>query len=239
MTKMLTLREFSSGLEYHDTLNPVLWNGDQLQPDVKVALDKIAGDFITFLGIDRMMVADVVITGSNCNYNYSPQSDIDLHVIATYNPDHKNHLGISVQDSFDAFKTLYNDKRHILIHGFPIEVYVQPTTEHFTSNAGVYSLMKGSWMQRPQKTHVDLDNREIQRKALPVMLDIDKIVDGRQSAIDVKGVKARVKQLRAAGLEAGGEFGVENLAFKAIRNAGSLDKLSKYSDALKDASLSL
>lgn len=243
--KLLSLQEFKTGLEYHDHLNPVLWNwqDDTLLPDVRVALAKIANDFITFLGIDRMMVADVAITGSNCNYNYSPQSDIDLHVIATYAPDHKNDLSMSIQDSFDAFKTLYNEERHIKVHGFPIEVYVQPTSEHFTSNAGVYSLTKGMWIQRPVKTQVDLDNREIQRKAKPVMKDIDDIVHGKMAGVlsrpRIQAVKARIKQLRAAGLEAGGEFGVENLAFKAIRNAGYLDKLSKYSEALKDSSLSI
>lgn len=240
---MLSLNEFRTGLEYHDTLNPVLWSNDQLLPDVRAALDKIAANFIEFLGIDSSKVANVAITGSNCNYNYSPQSDIDLHVIAEYAPDHRNHLGIGVQSAFDSFKTLYNEERHIKVHGFPIEVYVQPTSEHFTSNAGVYSLTKNAWMQHPVKTHVDLDNKEIQRKAKPVMRDIDNIVHGKMASVVaqplIKSVKAKIKQLRAAGLEAGGEFGVENLAFKAIRNAGYLDKLSKYSEALKDSSLSL
>jgi hypothetical protein len=240
---LLTLNEFVTGLEYHEDLNPVLWNGDALLPDVRVALAKIASNFIEFLGIDRSMVTDVAITGSNCNYNYSPQSDIDMHVIAQYSPDHHNHLGIGVQSAFDSFKTLYNEERHISVHGFPIEVYVQPTSEHFTSNAGVYSLTKGTWIQHPVKTQVDLDSREIQRKAKPVMRDIDNIVHGKMASVValpmIKSVKAKIKQLRAAGLEAGGEFGVENLAFKAIRNAGYLDKLSKYSEALKDSSLSL
>lgn len=241
--KLLSLNEFKTGLEYHETLNPLLWNDMALIPDVRVALANIATDFINFLGIDRSMVTDVAITGSNCNYNYSPQSDIDLHVVATYAPDHKNHLGIGVQSAFDSFKTLYNEERHIKVHGFSIEVYVQPTSEHFTSNAGVYSLTKGMWIQRPVKTQVNLDDKEIQRKAKVVMRDIDNIVHGKMASViaqpRIKEVKARIKQLRAAGLEAGGEFGVENLAFKAIRNAGYLDKLSKYSEALKDSSLSI
>lgn len=243
MTQMLTLREFRTGLEYHDTLNPALWHGDELLPDVRAKLNEVAANFIDFLGIDASKVTDIVITGSSANFNYSPQSDIDLHVVAEYDEGHKNELGISVQDSFNAFKTLYNDQRHITIKGLPIEVYVQSSSEHFTSNAGVFSLKQNQWLQHPVKVHVDLDNREIQRKAERVMKQIDDIVHDKGTTAVVlpriKEVKAKIKQLRAAGLEAGGEYGVENLAFKAIRNAGYLDKLSKYSEQLKDDSLSL
>ena len=235
---MLTLREFRTGLEYHETLNPALWNGDLLLPDVRAKLQDIAANFVDFLGIDPTKITDIVITGSSANYNYSPQSDIDLHVIAEYDENHNNEAGISVQAAFDAFKTLYNDQRHILVKGYPIEVYVQPVSEVFTSNAGVFSLKNNRWIQHPVKTYVDLDNREIERKAKVVMRQIDDIVAGGDAS-RVKEVKHKIKQLRAAGLEAGGEYGVENLAFKAIRNAGYLDKLSKYSEHLKDQSLSL
>jgi hypothetical protein len=241
--KLLSLMEFKTGLEYHDELNPVIWSNDALRPDVKAALDKISSNFVTFLGIDKTRISDIAITGSNCNYNYSPQSDIDLHVVADYSPEHKNHLGISVQDAFNSFKTLYNQERHITVHGFPIEVYVQPSSEHFTSNAGVYSLMYDTWKQHPEKVHVDLDNREIQRKAIPIMKEIDEIVAGKFSHEDtlirVKTIKDKIKQLRGAGLASGGEFGTENLTFKAIRNAGYLEKLSQFSELEKDHELSI
>lgn len=243
MTKMLSLKEFKTGLEYHDTLNPILWNGDQLKPEVLLKLTMIADNFIEFVGLDPKLIHDIVITGSSANYNYSALSDIDLHVIAQYQPEHRNGAGISVQDAFDAFKTLYNEQRHITIYGYPLEVYVQPTSEHFTSNAGVYSLKRHVWIQRPVKQHVDLDDREIQLKARPIMRDINQVVHGKIATALAKpridAIKAKIRQLRNAGLQSGGEFGVENLAFKAIRNAGYLDKLSKYSSVLKDSSLSL
>src|SRR6185437_3918912 len=240
---ILSLKEFKTGLEYHDTLNPALWNGDELKPEVYAKLMIVAIDFIAFCGIDPTKVSDIVMTGSSANYNYSPQSDIDLHVIAVYEPDHMNEAGISVQNAFNAFKTLYNESRHISIYGFPLELYVQPTSEHFTSNAGVYSLEKESWVQRPVKQHVDLDDREIELKAQAVIHEIKQIVHGKMAGVlarpRIDAVKAKIRQLRAAGLEAGGEFGIENLAFKAIRNSGYLDKLSKYASAVKDSTLSL
>jgi predicted nucleotidyltransferase len=243
MTTLLSLNEFVTGLEYHEDLNPKLWKDYKLLPDVAKKLDEIAANFIAFLKMDESKITEVVITGSNCNYNYSSQSDIDLHVIAQFDPDATNDAGVDVQDSFTAFKTLYNDSHHISVSGYPIEVYVQPTSEHFTSNAGVYSLTNLHWLQQPVRQHISLDSREIERKAKPIMREIDRIVHGKMATAialpKIKAVKHKIKQLRAAGLEAGGEFGVENLAFKTIRNLGFLDKLSKYHDAIQDASLSL
>ena len=246
---VLTLKEFRTGLEYHDTLNPVLWGNlnanETLLPEVRAKLNDIASNFIAFLKMDVSKITDIVITGSNCNFNYSPQSDIDLHVVADFDPESLNAVGETIESTFNAFKTLYNDSHHILVHGVPIEVYVQPSTETFTSNAGVFSLKKNRWMQHPVKTFVELDDKEIQRKAKPLMREIDKLVQWKEPVFPVgakakvKELKSKIKQLRAAGLEAGGEFGIENLAFKAIRNAGYLDKLSKFSERLNDEELSL
>jgi hypothetical protein len=45
--------------------------------------------------------------------------------------------------------------------------------------------------------------------------------------------------MRRAGLDSGGEFSVENLAFKVLRNMKYLDKLSKAYHQQQDDQLSL
>jgi hypothetical protein len=45
--------------------------------------------------------------------------------------------------------------------------------------------------------------------------------------------------MRRTGLDKYGEFGVENLSFKVLRNLGYLDKLSKAYHHEQDADLSL
>jgi hypothetical protein len=45
--------------------------------------------------------------------------------------------------------------------------------------------------------------------------------------------------MRSAGLEKGGEFSVENLAYKAVRNSGYFDKLSEYEHNMEDEDLTL
>jgi hypothetical protein len=48
-----------------------------------------------------------------------------------------------------------------------------------------------------------------------------------------------LKRLRQTGLASGGEFSVENLAYKLLRSRGQIDKLHKHLQRLKDARLSL
>jgi hypothetical protein len=45
--------------------------------------------------------------------------------------------------------------------------------------------------------------------------------------------------MRASAIQQGGEFALENLVFKELRNRGYLDKLSKYIVNLEDRKLSL
>ena len=42
----------------------------------------------------------------------------------------------------------------------------------------------------------------------------------------IQNIKSRLKHLRQTGLETVGEYSIENLAFKSLRNSGHLEKLS-------------
>jgi hypothetical protein len=48
-----------------------------------------------------------------------------------------------------------------------------------------------------------------------------------------------IRRLRQAGLEKGGEYSVENLAFKLLRTQGKIDKLRTHIDRLQSSELSL
>jgi hypothetical protein len=45
--------------------------------------------------------------------------------------------------------------------------------------------------------------------------------------------------MRSAAIRKGGEFSIENLVFKELRNNGYLEKLSSYITKIEDQSLSL
>lgn len=234
------LREFQTHLEYHDDLNSALWVNAQLIDEVKEALVRIADNFIEFLNIPQESIHDIVLTGSNCNYNYSDLSDIDLHLIADFDPSCTDCIGLTAEDCLNAKKTLWNSQHDVSINGFAVEVYVQHKSEVPTSNAGIFSLRNLEWIQKPAKEIVDLSNGEIMVKAQPLIAAIDNIVDNEvDDAASIQDVKDKIRNMRNAGLKAGGEFSVQNLSYKVLRNMGYLDKLYNYAKHVDDLSLSL
>jgi hypothetical protein len=54
-----------------------------------------------------------------------------------------------------------------------------------------------------------------------------------------KETMAAIRKLRQSGLEHGGEYSVENLAFKLLRARGKIDKFRRHINKLQSAELSL
>ena len=116
----MRLNEFnlSPAVVFHDQLNPSLWAGDQLLPDVRAKLLHIAEDFQKFIGINLYDIVDVTISGSNAAYTYTPNSDIDLHLVVIIPDAHDPEL----RELFDAKKYEYNNTFDFKIHGFDVEL---------------------------------------------------------------------------------------------------------------------
>ena len=74
-------------IQYHDTLNPKLWENNLLKSEIKDKLIKIYKTFVDKLQEDEIPVdvVDVLLLGSNASYNYTDNSDIDLHIVVDFN----------------------------------------------------------------------------------------------------------------------------------------------------------
>ena len=112
------------------TLNPNLWDGDELKPEVKETLLKIANIFIDKLKEDDIPldVEDIIIVGSSANYNYTPYSDIDLHIIADLSQ-FKGREKELAEKLYLAQKSIFNDKYTPTIKGTEVEIYVEPNED--------------------------------------------------------------------------------------------------------------
>jgi hypothetical protein len=55
----------------------------------------------------------------------------------------------------------------------------------------------------------------------------------------VEGLLDKIKIMRSAGLESGGEYSPENLTFKVLRREGYIEKLMDLRDKSYDKSLTL
>jgi len=222
-------------VKFHDRLNPRLWDsGEHLRPEVKAKLMQVAQDFQEFLGVPDLDVKDITISGSNAAFNYTPGSDIDLHlVIDIPNVTHDEVY----RELFNAKKYQYNDEHDIRIRDADVELYAQDSAQPHHSQ-GIYSLLNDKWLSVPRRTKAEIDDVSTRSKFEDLAARIDEVIKS-QDAGRMDGLIKKIKTMRQTGLEQQGEFGSDNLAFKLLRNNGYIQRLWDAKQAVRDHELSL
>jgi len=186
------------------------------------------------MGIPDLAIEDIIITGSNVAYTYTSHSDIDLHLLVDFAKLPESDV---YKELFNAKKSLYNDTYEITIRDIPVEVYVQDTAQSHTS-LGEYSLYKDMFTRVPTKKRANLD--EISAASKFERLEQLALEGLKSDDIEkVNGVLSIIKRYRQSGLDNKGEFGPENLAFKAIRSKGYFQALFDHRNKLRAEQLSL
>ena len=219
--------------EFHTHLNPKLWDkNNRLHSEVSGKLKQIANAFIEFMGINEDAIKDVVITGSSASYNYTPHSDIDLHVLVDVEKVHKDCP--IVNEFLLSKKSEFNNKHDIYIYGIPVEVYAEDYRNENVHN-GLYSLKKNEWIDKPQKLKPVDNDIAVQVKYKELASAAKEVADKDEA----EKLIDKIKKMRKAGLADGGEFSVENLVFKKLRNEGIIDKLMQTKKEGIDRELSL
>lgn len=226
--------KMSDAVTFHDNLNPKLFHGQHLQPDVELQLKTIAQDFLQEMGIHDLDVRDVTISGSNAAYSYTDHSDLDLHILVNMAdlPDNEVY-----REFFNAKKDLYNDSHDITINKIPVELYIQDAAKPVLS-LGEYSIKDNKWLRLPTKRRANFDQTATKAK-YEKLLNVIKTTLQSNKIGKVSKVLKKIKQYRQAGLDKGGEFGPENLAYKALRSQGYITKLYDLRDKLHSNHLSL
>ena len=214
---------------HHHELNPALWDNNRLRPEVREKLLKIAHHFALYLNVSRLYLKDVTLSGSSAGYNYSEYSDIDLHLVVSKTNGN--------DELYTAKKNLYNNEHNLAIGNIPVELYVQPADQKHHS-AGIYSVLDDKWINEPVHEEPTTDPKDIKAKARNYASKINSAMRSGDLA-KCRETMEELRRLRKAGLEAGGEQSVENLAFKLLRARGQIDKMRKYITKLDSAELSL
>jgi predicted nucleotidyltransferase len=231
-------KDVAPAVTYHDQLNPSLWDKNNIKPDIREKMEQIAHAFIKSLKLPELKVTDIILTGSAANFNWTKQSDIDLHIVADLTNIRKVNPDL-LDDYLFAKKANWNNTHSIKIYGFDVELYVQDEKESHASS-GVYSILKDKWITKPKYQKPTIDDSSVKIKAAALMDLIDSHIENDCSDIDdVEKTKEKIKKFRQSGLSSGGEFSIENLVFKTLRNNGYLRKLSDCYIAAIDKALSL
>jgi hypothetical protein len=224
--------EFTKGYEEHDQLNPKLWDGDQLRPEVKIKLLQIADKFREFIDLD-IPILDIHITGGQVTYHYTDQSDLDLHLIVDYS---KIQCDQEVEELLDTKRLLFKEKFQINIRGIPVEPGTEDINRPTVSSA--WSLKTDSWIREPKNYSGKIDHENVKKQ----YKYWDKLIGSVLEQNDLKSAQKVLKLLRKyrkSGLKHSGEYGVENLVYKSLRNSRVLAKLVNFIDSGDTRDLSI
>ena len=222
----------ADAIKFNNQLNPVLWDkNEHLKDTVKEKLLQIADEFREFLGVNDLQLTDITLSGSNAAYTYTPNSDIDLHLVVKM-PDNEVY-----RELFDAKKYAFNEQHNITIGGYDVELYVQDADQLHVSQ-GIYSILNNDWVQVPRRVKSVVDDTSTRNKFESVGHQIEKAI-ASGSLQQMTRMAEKIKKMRQTGLEQHGEFGPENLAFKMLRKQGKIKELYDARNAAKDQELSL
>lgn len=210
-------------VEYHDHLNPKIWDGDKLKSDIETRLKKIADVFIDWCEVP-MKVKEILFLGSNANYNWDSDSDIDVHILIDLKSFKAENKEIA-HDFFELKNKRFKDLFPIKVFGIPVEITVEDESNPYVAD-GVYSLSKGKWKHEPKFSPPDYDKakaKAIAKKWKDTIIGAIK----NSSFKTLDKIKDDLKAKRKASLEKGGEFDEFNVAFKDVRRRGYVEKLKK------------
>ena len=230
----------------------------------------LSNDFIKELADDgiKFDLADVRIVGSNCSYNYTDRSDLDVHIVA-------DASDLECQDNlypslYNAYKSLWNKNHSVKFYGIPVEIFVEvedkngleeAKTPAPLKSAGVYSVLRGEWIKEPEAAEIpDVDQEAVDAAVgewtdryqdllaeIGECVDMPTAIESLCEASDQAEAKLNkideflsdVYDLRADSLAAEGEFGIGNLVFKELRNRGILDRLKDLKNEIESKDYSL
>ena len=222
-------------IEYHDILNPILWDGYELKTEIR---DKLLEIYNTFknqlqekdIPID---VIDVLLLGSNASYNYTDNSDIDLHLVVDFKDVPLTNA--LTQLFYNAEKNEFNDNYDIMIKGLEVEVYIEDIDAGTKSN-GIYSLLLNRWLRYPKyEPPEEVDYSDLLNKYKTKVQEV--LINN--SLEQIKQLINEIKMMRKLSLNETGEYSPGNLVFKELRNDGSIDSLYDKLHELTSKKLSL
>jgi len=216
-------------IEYHKNLNPKFWLNNHLKSNIRKNLLNLGKYYFKTLELDpKVKLKDIIFTGSLANYNYTDSSDIDLHIVIDYK---------DISDDIEFVKNYFLQKRaawessnDVKIDTYPVEIYVQDVDEQNIGKGGIYSILTNKWVKKPKYKLPEVDRHLITQKVnkyLDIFNKISMMKDSLNKIESYNKVLKKIKKERGEATQTEGEFSVNNLVFKVLRN-------KKVFDIIKD-----
>jgi len=221
--------------QFHDELSDKIWEDGVIKEKIKNRLIEIAYLWMKEADLPENIINDIVLTGSFAGYNYTEFSDIDIHIILD-----KDKLGCEelIDDFLFDKKKIFGEKHNITIDGSDVEVYAQDVNEKIPKNEAVYSLMNNKWIIEPSKEKKETTDIKLIKKSRYYRKLIKRLIK-EGNIKKMISFKDKIRKMRQTGLQREGEFSVENIVYKDLRNRNLLDKLDSHLNYLIDKRYSM
>jgi len=212
-------------IQYHKSLNSNIWLNNHLKSNIRKNLLNLAKFYLKSLDLDsNVKLNDIIFTGSLANYNYTDNSDIDLHIVIDYK---------DISDDTDFVMNYFLQKRaawetsnDVKINNYPVEIYVQDVNEQTVGKSAMYSILNNKWVKKPKYKLPDVDRHLITQKVneyLDIFNKISMMGDSIKKIDVYNKVLKKIKKERGEATQTEGEFSVNNLVFKVLRNKKVFD----------------
>ena len=169
-----------------DELNQQFFDGTRLQRRIRKSMLDLFNFVISKLPFKDLnkYVLEKNFVGSMASFQWSDESDIDLHIVVDdeemaeqYNID-----SLELIEILRKMRKEFNDKFYIM--GYEVEFYIQTKNEPFYSN-GVYDVEYDTWIKAPQKQEFDKEKvKEAKQQATKYKKYIQKKI--KQIHKDIK-----------------------------------------------------
>lgn len=232
-----------SSFKVKEKLNPKFWDGENLKPEIRKQMLKIANDYLKELTISWVKPDDITLTGSIANYNWSKYSDIDIHILMDYEKVwNKEDF---VEDYFSSKKELWGiNHDELKMFGYDVELYVENTSKQ-NGCSGVYSLKDDKWVTPPNNFQdAKMNNDLIKEKSAYYITEIDKInkrwkrekdkTKLKKMSRKLNSIFKKLKRMRREAIQKQGELGTYNIIWKVLRRSGRLPMIFDIQNSIFD-----
>ena len=181
-------------------------------------------------------VLDVYLMGSIANYNWTADSDIDVHVIVDY-----SKLQMPPETAAKTVKTAgaqWNSEHEVTIKDFKVEMNIQNATEQKPYVTGVYSLVRDQWVRKPFLMSPKIDRNVLRFQYNTMKQYLQNALSSRDQE-QMKAAKKYLDAYRQYGLDTCGELSYENIIFKILRSRGLIKQLKDSITAVYDQEMSV
>lgn len=212
--------QLKENFEIHSQLNNKIFNLDDnlMKQEIRQRLIEIADLFVSSMQENNVpiKVYDYWLVGSNAAYNYTKDSDIDIHIIVDMDIVADQYL---LRLLYDYIKSSFSQKYDIMVKGHEVELYLEDIKTSAVTN-GIYSLKQDKWIKFPQEQ----EPRIIDIEETPLFIEwLDRYEHLEDE--ECEQFLDDLYVMRKISLANEGEFGDGNLIFKEFRNRGYLDDL--------------